>query len=200
MAIKVTWKNENGKVESLTASTGTIRAAKVDSSDNPTEKFYYEHNPAARAQLTERADEADKLTTPSASRMKAKTRVTSPMFRQQPTTQQNVVTPKNQNTLAQGLGKGALQRQEAKTYQSESAFNQHMQDVKPKTTMQRVGNTLKGAADDVKHVVSAGAKGSAGSYLGAAGLFNEINAAVGEAVGNLIGNPEKGKLWKEEAG
>lgn len=200
MAIKVTWKNENGKVESLTASTGTIRAAKVDSSDNPTEKFYYEHNPAARAQLTERADEADKLTTPSASRMKAKTRVTSPMFRQQPTTQQNVVTPKNQNTLAQGLGKGALQRQEAKNYQSESAFNQHMQDVKPKTTMQRVGNTLKGAADDVKHVVSAGAKGSAGSYLGAAGLFNEINAAVGEAVGNLIGNPEKGKLWKEEAG
>ena len=200
MAIKVTWKNENGKVESLTASTGNIRAAKVDSSDNPTEKFYYEHNPAARAQLTERADEADKLTTPSASRMKAKTRVTSPMFRQQPTTQQNVVTPKNQNTLAQGLGKGALQRQEAKNYQSESAFNQHMQDVKPKTTMQRVGNTLKGAADDVKHVVSAGAKGSAGSYLGAAGLFNEINAAVGEAVGNLIGNPEKGKLWKEEAG
>ena len=200
MAIKVTWKNENGKVESLTASTGTIRAAKVDSSDNPTEKFYYEHNPAARAQLTERADEADKLTTPSASRMKAKTRVTSPMFRQQPTTQQNVVTPKNQNTLAQGLGKGALQRQEAKNYQSESAFNQHMQDVKPKTTMQRVGNTLKGAADDVKHVVSAGAKGSAGSYLGAAGLFNEINAAVGEAVGNLIGNPEKGKRWKEEAG
>lgn len=184
----------------MTASTGTIRAAKVDSSDNPTEKFYYEHNPAARAQLTERADEADKLTTPSASRMKAKTRVTSPMFRQQPTTQQNVVTPKNQNTLAQGFGKGALQRQEAKNYQSESAFNQHMQDVKPKTTMQRVGNTLKGAADDVKHVVSAGAKGSAGSYLGAAGLFNEINAAVGEAVGNLIGNPEKGKLWKEEAG
>lgn len=59
MAIKVTWKNESGKVESLTASTGTIRAAKVDSSDNPTEKFYYEHNPTARAQLTERADEAD---------------------------------------------------------------------------------------------------------------------------------------------
>ena len=122
------------------------------------------------------------------------------MFRQQPTTQQNVVTPKNQSALAQSLGKGALQQQEAKNYQSEDAFNQHAQDVKPKTTMQRVGNTLKGAADDVKHVVSAGAKGSAGSYLGAAGLFNEINAAVGEAVGNLIGNPEKGKRWKEEAG
>lgn len=106
MAIKVTWKNENGKVESLTASTGTIRAAKVDSSDNPTEKFYYEHNPAARAQLTERADEADKLTTPSASRMKAKTRVTSPMFRQQPTTQQNVVTPKNQSRLGKATFSG----------------------------------------------------------------------------------------------
>ena len=147
MAIKVTWKNENGKVESLTASTGTIRAAKVDSSDNPTEKFYYEHNPAARTQLTERADEADKLTTPSASRMKAKTRATSPMFRQQPTTQQNVVMPKNQNALAQGLGKGALQQQEAKNYQSESAFNQHVKDVKTPTVAQRVGNTLKGAAE-----------------------------------------------------
>ena len=196
MAIKVTWKNENGKVESLTASTGTIRAAKVDSSDNPTEKFYYEHNPAARAQLTERADEADKLTTPSASRMKAKTRATSPMFRQQ----QNAVTTKSQSALAQGLGKGALQQKAAKNYQSEDAFNQHAQDVKPQTVTQRVGNAAKGVANDVKHVVSAGVKGSAGSYLGAAGLFNEINAAVGEAVGNLIGNPEKGKRWKEEAG
>ena len=154
----------------------------------------------AHAQFVERADEADKLNTPSTSRMKERVKATSPMFRQQPTTQQNVVTPKNQSTLAQNLGKGALQQREAKNYQSESAFNQHVQDVKPKTTMQRVGNTLKGAADDVKHVVSAGAKGSAGSYLGAAGLFNEINAAVGEAVGNLIGNPEKGKRWKEEAG
>lgn len=125
---------------------------------------------------------------------------TSPMFRQQPTVQQNVVTPKNQNALAQGLGKGALQQQEAKNYQSEKAFNQHVKDVKPKTVTQRVGNAAKGVVDDAKHVVSAGAKGSAGSYLGAAGLFNEINAAVGEAVGNLIGNPEKGKRWKEEAG
>lgn len=65
----------------------------------------------------------------------------SPMFRQQ-----NVVTPKNQNTLAQGLGKGALQQQEAKNYQSEKAFNQHVKDVKPQTVTQRVGNTLKGAA------------------------------------------------------
>lgn len=127
-------------------------------------------------------------------------KATSPMFRQQPTVQQNVVTPKNQNALAQGLGKGALQQQEAKNYQSEKAFNQHVKDVKPQTVTQRVGNAAKGVVDDAKHVVSAGAKGSAGSFLGAAGLFNEINAAVGEAVGNLIGNPEKGKRWKEEAG
>lgn len=66
----------------------------------------------------------------------------SPMFRQQ----QNVVTPKNQSTLAQALGKGALQQQEAKNYQSENAFNQHVQDVKTPTVAQRVGNTLKGAA------------------------------------------------------
>ena len=65
----------------------------------------------------------------------------SPMFRQQ-----NVVTPKNQNALAQGLGKGALQQQEAKNYQIEKAFNQHVKDVKPQTVTQRVGNTLKGAA------------------------------------------------------
>lgn len=69
-------------------------------------------------------------------------KASSPMLR----TRQNVVTPKNQSALAQGLGKGALQQQEAKNYQSEKAFNQHVQDVKPKTTMQRVGNTLKGAA------------------------------------------------------
>ena len=65
----------------------------------------------------------------------------SPMFRQQ----QNVVMPKNQNTLAQNLGKGALQQQVAKNYQSEDAFNQHVQDVKPQTVAQRAGNTIKGA-------------------------------------------------------
>lgn len=65
----------------------------------------------------------------------------SPMFRQQ----QNVVTPKNQSALAQTLGKGALQQQEAKNYQSENAFNQHAQDVKPQTVAQRAGNTIKGA-------------------------------------------------------
>ena len=73
-------------------------------------------------------------------------KATSPMFRQQPTTQQNVVMPKSQNTLVQGLSKGALQQKEAKNYQSESAFNQHVQDVKTPTVAQRVGNTLKGAA------------------------------------------------------
>lgn len=138
------------------------------------------------------------VSTPKMTAQEGKT--TSPVFRQQSTVQQNVVTPKNQNALAQGLGKGALQQQEAKNYQSEKAFNQHVKDVKPQTVTQRVGNAAKGVADDAKHVVSAGVKGSAGSYLGAAGLFNEINAAVGEAVGNLIGNPEKGKRWKEEAG
>jgi len=73
-------------------------------------------------------------------------KATSPMLRQQPTTQQNVVTPKNQNALAQGLGKGALQQQEAKNYQSESAFQKHVQDVKTPTVAQRVGNAAKGAA------------------------------------------------------
>lgn len=145
---------------------------------------------------------------------------TSPVFRQQPTTQQNVVTPKMpaqsgaspmlrqqnivtpkwQSPIMQGLNAGALQQQNAKPYQSKEAFEQHVKDVKPQTVAQRVGNAAKGVAGDAKHVVSAGAKGSAGSFLGAAGLFNEINAAVGEAVGNLIGNPEKGKRWKEEAG
>lgn len=66
----------------------------------------------------------------------------SPMFHQQ----QNVVMPKNQNTLVQGLSKCALQQQEAKNYQSENAFNQHVQDVKTPTVAQRVGNALKGAA------------------------------------------------------
>lgn len=120
---------------------------------------------------------------------------TSPMLRQQ-----NVVTPKWQSPIMQGLNSGALQQQNAKPYQSKEALEQHVKDVKPQTVAQRVGNAAKGAVDDAKHVVSAGAKGSAGSFLGAAGLFNEINAAVGEAVGNLIGNPEKGKRWKEEAG
>lgn len=68
-------------------------------------------------------------------------KATSPMFRQQ----QNVVAPKNQSALAQNLAKGALQQQEAKNYQSESAFEQHVKDVKPQTVTQRVGNTIKGA-------------------------------------------------------
>ena len=84
------------------------------------------------------------VSTPKMTAQEKKT--TSPMFRQQPTVQQNVVMPKNQNTLVQGLSKGALQQQEAKNYQSESAFNQHVQDVKTPTVAQRVGNTLKGAA------------------------------------------------------
>ncbi len=82
-----------------------------------------------------------KASTPQQTRTTKQTGASSPMFRQQ----QNVVTPKNQSTLAQGLAQGALQQQEAKNYQSENAFNQHVQDVKTPTVAQRVGNTLKGA-------------------------------------------------------
>lgn len=65
---------------------------------------------------------------------------TSPMFRQH-----EAVAPKFASPVAQGLGKGALQRKVAKNYQSEKAFNQHAQDVKTPTVAQRVGNTVKGA-------------------------------------------------------
>lgn len=85
---------------------------------------------------------ANAVKTTPVTQQKATQKGYSPMFRQQ----QNVVMPKDQNTLAQGLGKGALQQKEAKNYQSESAFNQHAQDVKTPTVAQRVGNTLKGAA------------------------------------------------------
>lgn len=93
------------------------------------EQIYTYYRPVSTPKMTEQEKKA-----------------TSPMFRQQPTVQQNVVAPKNQNALAQGLGKGALQQQEAKNYQSENAFNQRVQDVKTPTVAQRVGNTLKGAA------------------------------------------------------
>lgn len=93
------------------------------------EQIYTYYRPVSTPKITEQEKKA-----------------TSPMFHQQPTVQQNVVTPKNQNALAQGLGKGALQQQEVKNYQSEKAFNQHVKAVKPQTVTQRVGNTLKGAA------------------------------------------------------
>ena len=92
------------------------------------EQIYTYYRPVSTPKITEQEKEA-----------------TSPMFRQQPTVQQNAVMPKNQNALAQGLGKGALQQQEAKNYQSEKAFNQHVKDVKPQTVAQRVGNAAKGA-------------------------------------------------------
>lgn len=66
----------------------------------------------------------------------------SPMFR----TRQNVVTPKNQSALAQNLAQGALQKKDAKNYQSKEAFEQHVQEGKAPTVAQRVGNTVKGAA------------------------------------------------------
>ena len=65
---------------------------------------------------------------------------TSPMFRQQ-----NVVTPKWQSPIMQGLNTGALQQQNAKPYQSKEALEQHVKDVKPQTVTQRVGNAAKGA-------------------------------------------------------
>lgn len=73
-------------------------------------------------------------------------KATSPMFRQRPTAQQNVVTPKNQSALAQNLAQGALQKKDAKNYQSKEAFEQHVQEVKAPTVAQRVGDTVKGAA------------------------------------------------------
>lgn len=73
-------------------------------------------------------------------------KATSPMFRQQPTMQQNVVTPKNQSALAHNLAQGALQKKGAKNYQSKEAFEQHVQEVKAPTVAQRVGDTVKGAA------------------------------------------------------
>lgn len=63
-----------------------------------------------------------------------------PMFRQQ-----NVVTPKWQSPIMQGLNSGALQQQNAKPYQSKEALEKHVKDVKPQMVAQRVGNTLKGA-------------------------------------------------------
>lgn len=69
-------------------------------------------------------------------------KASSPMFR----TRQNVVTPKNQSALAQNLAQGALQKKDAKNYQSKEAFEQHVQEVKAPTVAQRVGNTVKGAA------------------------------------------------------
>ena len=84
------------------------------------------------------------VSTPKMTAQERKT--TSPVFRQQPTTQQNVVMPKSKSTLAQDLAHGALQQREAKNYQSEDAFNQHVQDVKTPTVAQRVGNMLKGSS------------------------------------------------------
>ena len=75
----------------------------------------------------------------------AEKKASSPMFRAQTGTQQTV-TPKTQSTLAQNLAQGALQQQEAKNYQSEEAFQKHVQDVKEPTAAQRVANTIKGAA------------------------------------------------------
>ena len=109
-------------------------------------------------------------------------KATSPMFRQQPTVQQNVVTPKNQSALAQNLAKGALQQQSAKNYQSTEALEQHAQEVKPRTAMQRVGDTVKGAAK---------------SY--ASGLVNLAGMAqTGSGLQQRAAADEEIALWDQE--
>lgn len=109
-------------------------------------------------------------------------KATSPMFRQQPTVQQNVVAPKNQSALAQNLAQGALQQQSAKNYQSTEALEQHAQEVKPRTTMQRVGDTVKGAAK---------------TY--ASGLVNLVGMAqTGSGLQQRAAADEEIALWDQE--
>ena len=84
------------------------------------------------------------------------------MFR----TRQNVVTPKNQSALAQNLAQGALQKKDAKNYQSKEAFEQHVQEVKAPTVAQRVDDTVKGAAK----TYGAGLVNLAGMALTGSGL------------------------------
>ena len=105
-------------------------------------------------------------------------KASSPMFR----TQQNVVAPKNQSALAQNLAKGALQQQSAKNYQSTEALEQHAQEVKPRTTMQRVGDTVKGAAK---------------TY--ASGLVNLVGMAqTGSGLQQRAAADEEIALWDQE--
>lgn len=105
-------------------------------------------------------------------------KASSPMFR----TRQNVVTPKNQSALAQNLAKGALQQQSAKNYQSTEALEQHAQEVKPRTTMQRVGDTVKGAAK---------------TY--ASGLVNLVGMAqTGSGLQQRAAADEEIALWDQE--
>ena len=105
-------------------------------------------------------------------------KASSPMFR----TRQNVVTPKNQSALAQNLAKGALQQQNAKNYQSTEALEQHAQEVKPRTAMQRVGDTVKGAAK---------------TY--ASGLVNLVGMAqTGSGLQQRAAADEEIALWDQE--
>ena len=118
---------------------------------------------------------------PTAQPSKAATtpaKASSPMFR----TQQNVVAPKNQSALAQNLAQGALQQQSAKNYQSTEALEQHAQEVKPRTTMQRVGDTVKGAAK---------------TY--ASGLVNLVGMAqTGSGLQQRAAADEEIALWDQE--
>lgn len=190
MAIKVTWKNESGKVESLTASTGTIRAAKVDSSDNPTEKFYYEHNPVARAQLTERADEVDKMPTPSTSRMKAKATPSasvpaqggaSPMLRQQ--------NPDTRTSYQKALDEAMMKRAAADRKNRErgrrSSSRSHAQEVREIT-----GDRTK---TDVGSLVKSAAQGYAADMVGAADMLLRLPSGLNYAASQERGEIEAAK-------
>lgn len=105
-------------------------------------------------------------------------KASSPMFR----TRQNVVAPKNQSALAQNLAQGTLQQQSAKNYQSTEALEQHAQEVKPRTAMQRVGDTVKGAAK---------------TY--ASGLVNLVGMAqTGSGLQQRAAADEEIALWDQE--
>lgn len=150
MAIKVTWKNESGKVESLTASTGTIRAVKVDSSDNPTEKIYYEHNPtAAPAKTTPTAQPSRATTTPA--------KASSPMLRQQQ-------TPDTRTSYQKALDEAMMKRAAADRRNRErgrrSSSRSHAQEVREIT-----GDRTK---TDVGSLVKSAAAGYAADMVGAA--------------------------------
>ena len=70
-------------------------------------------------------------------------RATSPMFRQQ----ENAVMPDVQSAIMRGLMQDALQQQNAKKYQSPEAMKKAAEESKKQTLGERVGNTLKGAAE-----------------------------------------------------
>ena len=123
---------------------------------------------------------------------------TSPMFRQH-----EAVAPKFASPVAQGLGKGALQRKVAKNYQSEKAFNQHVQDVKAPTVAQRVGNTIKGATKTYgAGVVNAAGMAQAGTGIRQRNAMEEDIAMWDQDIAAqraLLNDPTASESDKESA-